>query len=1565
MAKKFTNTNDSKVTFSYKGMNKDLDPFLLDEGEYTHAINLQVNSHEGNAFLPQNEPSNFKCASLPSGYKHIGTIPLIKNRFVIFSTNNTGSEIGIFDENFCKYETLVNDDCLNFSTSHLIKGVSRENVNKSESIYWADGNNVNRYLNLNDIPRTFTFADDDCKSKIFGTDLDCEALKIDQVIDVPCSSIKKGTATGNLQNGSYQVAMAYSINSQKVTNYYAVSSPQQIFTHENLGNSIDVEFTNLDRDFDNYTVYLIATIAQQTSVYEIGSYETNQNRITITDFTSALNIPLSDLFLQKVIYNKSKDVIAINNQLIWVGADSTPELNYQSQAVKASAEWKAYAVDKEYYKNGGNLVGYMRDETYAFGIQWLYDTGEWSSVFPLVGRAATGDEKSVISGKDAYESKVSACAAKPKVEKWEAYNTASGVVSESLDPCREEEIGRGRMAYTESSEKYPDNKELWGDLACTPIRHFKFPDDCIVPRKKNESDDYIIILGIEFTNIEHPRDANGKLIENIKGYRIVRSDRTTNKSIISKGLLYNTGEYERPTSLSSTEKTLYPNYPFNDLRPDPFLNKKEVKGGSSKDRFSPLDTFNDDVFTYHSPSHSFAKPSFGTELRIYGEDYGTAETVFDGVYNHPKNKLLTNTAFLAAILLGIGEGFLATREKECITTMYGISDAIAGATTIPGSAAPFVAAIETYTKAVETANKSIEPAKSIALEAAKTVFIGAISAGNAATISTEQCPTLWTSIPKLLRVAQQIPLFSFYFQQGFDTALNVIESFARFQDYAQQVNSYGHYNKFFCSSQGNQRRYISDINYLNPVLQNFEGTRVNNFRRESAVIMRLNEGINRPINQDTSRQTIGTAGVCEKERKTTTSTISSHYAAIKNQLPNQYGQINSIQWLDTGLCYKISTPFNSYRTGIVFGGDTYLTRFTLKRKQHFFNQTAFNENDGFEFDYKKYYNVLYPSYWVDTFKYDSSKLVSFTPEIPKDQHSLDCKESIKSGLATPFIVNNRYFYLFNSGIVDFYVESEYNLDLRDYEEQDWLRHYDRDNFTDLSVLFRHDHIEFDNRYKYDKSLLKQLTENSLYTQNQLLGDELDFDCCSNNPNRVFWSLPYFNGQIKDSWGFYLPNNFYDFPHETGDLIAAKPLDRTNIVFLFSDSGPYLHQAIDQLQTDNGIKVTLGDGGLFSRQPQPIVTTDVKYGNAQSKHAVTNTQYGMLFPSPSQGRMFLLQGSKLNEINQEGMNWWLRKNMPFKITDCIENFDNLDNTIDGVGYLTVFDNIDEVFYITKIDYCCKEGAQVRYDKDTKKLYKTLKGREFETTFQDESVFDNASWTLSYNPRLKHFISFHDWHPYSVIQTEKRFLTTNRIGDTSLWKHNDTCSSYCKFYDTRFSFDYEYCLNNKINTNVLQSIEYYLEVYKYYNDCYDRHHVFEDNFTEAFLYNTEQLSGLLKFNKDVKKDLSQLLKYPQINSDSIDIKYNKEEQKYRFNQFWDIVKDRGEFTNNTFRLFDTECNGYRFNINKEAVDYDKTNFQRKKFRHNWHKVYLRKTVGDREEMNKIIIKSQINRQINSPR
>jgi hypothetical protein len=169
----------------------------------------------------------------------------------------------------------------------------------------------------------------------------------------------------------------------------------------------------------------------------------------------------------------------------------------------------------------------------------------------------------------------------------------------------------------------------------------------------------------------------------------------------------------------------------------------------------------------------------------------------------------------------------------------------------------------------------------------------------------------------------------------------------------------------------------------------------------------------------------------------------------------------------------------------------------------------------------------------------------------------------------------------------------------------------------------------------------------------------------------------------------------------------------------------------------------------------------------------------------------------------------------------------------------------------------------------------------------------------------------------------------------------------------------------NTSTLSNVEYVLECYKYDDKCSGKHHLLDYNFNKAFIYTTEQHSGELRLNLAAKNKLSQMLTYPKVNTAYIDIEYSKEEQKYRFNQFWDVTKDRSEFnTDYKFPIL-YEKNKYRYTPNQDYLNYKKPIFERKKLRNNWFKVYLSKEIENGDSMPNMIAKFFNNKELNSSR
>jgi hypothetical protein len=174
----------------------------------------------------------------------------------------------------------------------------------------------------------------------------------------------------------------------------------------------------------------------------------------------------------------------------------------------------------------------------------------------------------------------------------------------------------------------------------------------------------------------------------------------------------------------------------------------------------------------------------------------------------------------------------------------------------------------------------------------------------------------------------------------------------------------------------------------------------------------------------------------------------------------------------------------------------------------------------------------------------------------------------------------------------------------------------------------------------------------------------------------------------------------------------------------------------------------------------------------------------------------------------------------------------------------------------------------------------------------------------------------------------------------------------------------------SVTTLKSMEYILECYRRNKgNCIDQFHVLDYNFDQAVVYNTEQTSGYLNLNLFPKNNITLSLQYPQVNISSIDILFSKEEQKYRFNQFWDITKNRGEFPigsnypptgpvipgttildgpSDQQNIWITQANGYIKDLNNSNLNYSKSELQRKKFRHYLNFLFLSKEISNDTNM-----------------
>lgn len=1520
MAEKQNNTSDVDTNvFIRAALITDLNPSHISKEQYSHARNATRNSKDGDLGSISNESSTLECWSAP--YKIIGTVQLPEDQVLVFSTDETNSEIGIGNISNCSYTKLTNLSCLNFSAEFPISGVAKKDFSKGVVVTFTDKNNGIRRIEL----------------KKLASVKNCDDILLFKKIAHPCITVKKGRV-GNIPNGTYSVVAAYSVDNNVFSDWFSTTNRVQLHS-ESSSNSLEVKIEGLDTDFKEFTLGVVGnyidpvTKGATKSFKVIGNYSTKIKSVSITDFINSTykELPISTLVIGRPSWQKAGIITSNTNYLLIADLVGRQEENYQLKAMSIKAEYVIEQVPGDYYETDGSDVGYYGDENYDFYIQGVYNTGELTDKFHIPGRKAKAADKAAATTADAYEYDVQlqGCDVVDKLKKWQTQNTAGKLAAYNNEfSCGRRVWGRGEMGYFESTELYPDNAAMFGEDANTPIRYHKFPDECKVPRYTIlNGKTYINIKGVRFKHI--PKFDSPDII----GYKITRSDRKGgNGTVVARGLMTNVRFYE--DSLAK-QTIMYAAYNVNDLSADKYLSSTQTAFKNGKEtNYTPLKTYYRDKFNFYSP-HTLFEPrySLGTEIKIESEEVAEVTGNFEKVYNHPQQKLMNQFAFWLSAAVGFIESSLILLGKNSsIATRTALNLALTHTGAIAGTTNTLPVGNSTNSIADEFNIRSVEDLIGLDLPRfiAKRVLAKDLSA-------FQLVKNILTAIASLgLKVPYSVMGGIRQADQTFDTIYN----FTGYTDYVYQYNAHALFNKSVCVKEGNKRRrLLRDAIYLPSDITSIDDRIFNNHFREKSVYLELNKPISDPTTKDTSMNTISGFGVCEKPGETVKSVGSAFYATSKAPNPNQYGSLGSSAPVAIHSCPLTFDKGEFTESPILYGGDCIITRFQFQKRMQFFNQNIAGTNypPGTEFDYRLYRNIAFPRFWMDSTKFDFSQLLSsnvmnFTKfsRTTSSKYNLDCKKK-KDGKSIARI-DDAYMYLANNSVMDFYVECDYNPNFREKTE---LPFYSKQS-TNLSQIFRSDRWNIPEEFTISR-VYSDIYTTEVFAQQQ----RDDFDPLNpipvQQPNSVIYSLPSFNLQEVDNWQYFLPSNYFAFREsDFGTLTGVHKLDQDRVIFLFSKSSPYMSIGRDFLQLEqSGRKITVGDGGLFAQDPREMMPTDNNYGACNSRYAFSNTHLGRFFPSERQGR--ILESDKLDDITRQGMSYWCKNYMPIFLYQYFPSFPQVENPLAGVGYLMAFDSFNETIYISKRDFVPKRELVKDITYSSGQFF--YRGRPIK--LRDSAYFNDVSWTLSYSPIDKGFVSWHDWHPDAIVQTDNHFIS---IKDNKAWKHNERFDSYCNFYGKDYPFEIEFVSSSGQQVEIVRSLEYFLEVYKYKNFGRDRFHVLNENFDHLIVHNTEQISPLLKLTH-ASANPEDNLSFPRKNGSTAvtyDALFFKEENKYRVNHFWDSTKDRGEFSGSEIHLFPTDESGYKNIVNPSAIDIDKPEEQRKKFRSYWTKFRLSKAA-----------------------
>jgi hypothetical protein len=1116
----------------------------------------------------------------------------------------------------------------------------------------------------------------------------------------------------------------------------------------------------------------------------------------------------------------------------------------------------------------------------------------------------------------------------------------------------------GEFAFWESSETYPCNEEVWGELQGQKIRHHKFPDSSITHHYDNDGNIYPLGVRVDiqaiYEMIKNSPDLSQEEKDDIAAIKIVRGNRNNSKSVIAKGLLYNVGKYRQ-----QDEDFFYPNYPYNDLREDPFISvgsnapiiQNVISNTGTTSNNSNIETLlNETTFTHGdyydgvqvTYSGTFSKDG-PAQIKLYEYPVGAAinsstYVIFDSgdlnVKTGDKWSITLNTTFVknnapywtivwavtfivsgtlnrtktsdpqfdlfqarnAQTTLGVTGKSDESDTIELNDVIGGIAQSIPEVDQLDGFSTDdsrqrftFFSPDTTFYQPYLGNILKLETAE---YGVAKSHFT------QVKDHSRYKFPSLGSFIASL--VVGVIIGFASGTYGVADNIFNGTAAFTAFtvfndivfkilprKNFAYSFNSVGEYTayKAIPDGTGQKIRQLDIAAYLSPGLIGVGDTNiVNNYQRESSVYLKTNSGFPFPheitdVPQDSSRYTLGQKNCDNLIYK---NDISAYYGSIKTISPDQYGEIYSYEAIDTGFQFllNLDKEFDlNQKYQYVFGGDTFINKFALKRKLPFFLDNRVGFPDDADISYEDVPNIGFTTYWFSTdITRGEGGNFNIGALFGVKLNHFDCKRQDSS-----FFYDAGKIYLFAYGIPYFYVESTVNVDYRQAINQKEGDFFPRvsSGIPDAWLQENFVSINYDNTYFYNKSFSKQNIENFFST---LPVDFIPNQGCSEYfPNKSVYSEKQQDviNYKKNNWLVYRPVSYFDFPLTYGKLIGLEGITDSAVLAKFENKS-MIYNAMLTVSTSNSKAAYLGNDTLFkSSPPIDFVETDTGYIGTQHEFFL-RTEYGNIMVDAKRGQVFILSGRSNKDLSEENMQMFFSDQLKFKLGEYFPDYDT-DNHFLGVGLTGTYDTKYNRVLITKLDYIPNKDGIIYDSKTNKFLYNN---EPVELT--DTNFFCSVSFTLSYSFKTNSWISFHSYLPNYYIDNVDQFYTGDNNNTNSFWIHNKNISKYNNFYGKICPYVVEYPFAYRQRDEILQCVVDYTKVNKVLDQV--RFVQLDDVFfNKAIIYNDQQSTGILNLVPKPLNNIKAYLSYPKIRTDSKDILVCKSDNSYYYNGFWDVVKD----------------------------------------------------------------------------
>lgn len=1378
-----------------KGLYQDTSPVDQPDQTYREALNANINLDLGSISTEEGN-KRLTNSGLSANFIPIASTSVYDNRIIIFSADLSGnSEIGVLEND--SYTKLFDDGdittgTLNFTFSNQIKSTVKINNESEAVIYWTDGLNPPRYLNIDDVP-TISDVNDLNMFNSFSSPLKAELLETKEF-------------GGKLISGTYQFAFAYKDSDGNRSNYISITNPISIHNNGQFSNntqgsepetptskSIELTLSNIDTSYSE----LVISVLHYSSGTLVSALTLPEKTISGSTFTllytggeTTSEASQDDIFIDRASYESAKELAQQDGVLYLGNLTKKTDIGYQKYAnnieiTRVDEELGDLDVvptgkvdefgfsfnvsERQYYEKG-----YQRDQVYAFYIAFILKDGSQSYAYHIPGRESEGDELTDLDdgssdpnevlfkgGENSTPSEASTTLSLSgasvttgfTLEVVELSTSSYDATVAIVNGDTEADIGNKIETLVNVTESANFNFTVTNDGA----GNLTFTEDTydtviqVTLREFGSSG----LAGTELSSSNNPANLTGgsASIDGIDSdakqfhYRSLNGSRGFGYWENGQEVYPNTDDFDvydvngsgvgivhATKSSLKTEKVRHHRFPENQQIPFVDTSDTIINFGIKVNNIKiPTSILNQVIgFKIYYADRTNNSLVLGTSLMIPQK----LESVGSVAYN-------TNDVPLDSETGTINTSVFAMHPFNLMRTQKSLGEATYLKNYSEGGATGQVISQPVGSSTTNGGGATFSPISLLDFDDSDRLRIIKAKGYVPSNVDAVSMQSLnFDNDKKSSKEESQILLdISSNLSRAYDT------DDSGDMDYSWISSIHSHkielYNSF-------DQQELVWTGFIETDVAKYD-----------------------PSNASYGAGTQSTGSITIESDATATGTLTFTISGLR------YSSILTFDVTNGDTKLEIATALSNY---LNTNSDYYSSTVDSGGSDPIINITAMQSGTNYDGTITETANLGSPI---------SNSIVSMTGGV-------DTTTSTAEFFGGDTYIGYHAFRISQSTdekklVVRLLVEDVDNISNRS-EGSDFgqLSPNLVSNWADILDLEDDDSednadVWYDNYIGYDESYSRQGILKSAIPLPKNLTE------ISNFPTRVIKSQEDASLSTLDNFRIFLDADFLDLPRNRGEITNLAVLNNTLLVHM--RRGLFRTRGREELVTGD-FRAFIGDGNIFEVKPNEIYNTSNGFGGLQDSTIALESEAGYFFTDMEAGTIFLYS-DELEELSEKGMRNFFSNNLKWFIDDTNQNHTN----IPFVSFISAYDPKYNRIIVTKVDYeptalfLSEEISGDIVFSESKKKWETSPGA---TTieFTDTDYFIDKSFTISYLPEIKAWVSFHDYKPNfycSNIYKLLSFYPTNGDFYEHDWQEYDASIDYCKYYGTQNSFRFQFSDN----------------------------------------------------------------------------------------------------------------------------------------------------------------------------